>query len=345
MLFPKVELHCHLEATLRPETLRELTDDRSEPIDHARNFASLEEFFIGFRSCQDALADEAAWERLAYESVLDAAKDNVIYREAFFTPARQMAASVPLANIVRGLCRGLEYGEAATGMRTALIADIDRSHGPAAGLELVRQIADLRRSSSTVADRIIGIGMDTAEVHTRPEDFAAAYVEARRCGLRRTAHVGIDRPPRDIRTALDVLDCERIDHGLTSVEDANLASRIASEGIPLTICPSSNIAVGRYSDLHLHPFATMREAGFQVSLNTDNPALMGISLEEEYQLIQSVFEYSDAEMVDIAIAGVNSSWLDDAERVELVNRVRGHERMPARDHGDESDRENLDGSC
>ena len=327
MLRPKVELHCHLEATLRPDTFRDLTKSHFESIDHARGFVSLDNFFRGYRRLQDALTDEASWERLAYESVLDAAKDNVIYREAFFTPARQMAANVPLSNIVNGLCRGLEYGENATGLRTALIADIDRSYGAAAGLEFVRQIASLRRGSSVVADRIIGIGMDTAELRTKPEDFVAAYREAKRCGLQRTAHVGIDRPAEDIWTALDVLDCERIDHGLTVLEDSVLVSRIAEEGIPLTVCPSSNVAVGRYSNLRLHPFPVMRRAGIQVSLNTDNPALLGLSLEEEYQRIQSVFGYSDAEMVDIAITGANSSWLDAAGRAELVNRICGDEHQ------------------
>src|SRR5207344_3455273 len=128
------------------------------------------------------------WARVAYESLIDGAAHGLRYREMFFTPARHLAAGQDLAMIVAGIEDGIASAEAETGVRCRLIADIDRAFGPAAGLELVEALGDLRRTGQ--AERIIGIGADSTELGVDLGAFAPAFAAAQRHGFRRTFHAG-----------------------------------------------------------------------------------------------------------------------------------------------------------
>jgi adenosine deaminase len=170
---PKVELHCHLEGAMRPETLVELarrnsvrlpTSDPSE----LYRYHSLDGFLRVFWLVQSTLARREDWARLGYESVLDGAAHGVVHREAFFTPARHLAAGQDLADIVAGLDEGLSAAEASTGATCLLIADMDRAFGPEAGLALVERLVGLRRGAAPGTDRVVGVGMDSTEQGSTP---------------------------------------------------------------------------------------------------------------------------------------------------------------------------------
>ena len=324
---PKVELHCHVEGTMRPATVVELAGKNglalptADPTELYR-YTSLDSFLEVFWLVQSALADRDDWARLAYESIVDGAAHGLVYRETFFTPARHLAAGQDLAEIVAGLAEGLEAAEKDTGARAALIAGIDRAYGGAAGREMVERLVELRRQGSPGSDRVIGVGLDSTEQGVDPADFAEAFALAGRAGLRRTSHQGETTPPSYVRAGLDLLGSERIDHGLTSIQDPELVRRLAGERVPLTVCPNSNVrianAVARLED---HPYRRMREAGLLATLNTDDPALTDLDLGQEYRSVMAAFGYGWDDMVAIALDGVEASWLDDAEKRELRARV------------------------
>jgi adenosine deaminase len=325
---PKVELHCHVEGTMRPETVVELAGRNGLALPSADptelyHYVSLDDFLRVFWLVQSTLGGRADWSRLAYESVLDAAAAGVVYRETFFTPARHLAAGQHLADVIAGLAEGLAAGEDETGARVMLICDMDRAYGPAAGRELVERLIELRRAGTAGTERVLGIGMDSTELGVDPVDFADAYRLAARAGLRRTAHQGETTPPALIASCLDVLGAERIDHGLSLLEDPGLTRRLADSRIALTVCPTSNIrianAVQRLED---HPYAKMRAAGLLATLNTDDPAMIELDLATEYAAIQAAYGYSWDEMVAIALDGVEATWLDDGDRTALHDRVR-----------------------
>jgi adenosine deaminase len=284
-------------------------------------FDSFEGFFEIYRAIQHVLSTPDAWARLAYESVLDAAASGVVYREAFFTPAKQLRDGQVLTDVLAALHEGLSAGEADTGTHTALIADIDREYGPVAGRELVEQVCAARRAGAAGSERVLGIGMSAVELGTDPKDYAAAFALAGRDGLRRTAHQGAEGPAQNIADALEVLGCERIDHGLASLDDDELLARLRGERTPLTVCPSSNLSVGRYASLAEHPFPHMRRAGLLVSLNSDDPAMTGIPLDIEYEVIADAYGWSPAEMLRIALDGIEASWLDDDAKRRLAART------------------------
>lgn len=320
---PKVELHCHVEGTVRAATVLELARKAGRPLpvdDPAElyRYHSLDSFLAIFWLVQETLVEPADWERIAYEATIDAAPHGLRYRELFFTPARHLAAGQDLAGIVAGLTAGLVAAEAETGIRSALIADMDRAYGPAAGLGLVEALVALRATG--VAERVIGIGMDSTELGVDLAAFAGAFAVARRHGFRLTGHAGeaVGAGPRNIRIGLDVLGLERIDHGVAVMEDAELVRRLAGERVPLTVCPNSNIVIAnRFPSLAEHPFRAMREAGLLATLNTDDPGMTDLDLGVEYRTVAEAQGFSFDEIAAVALDGIEASWLDAVDRRTL----------------------------
>jgi len=320
---PKVELHCHVEGTVRASTVVDLarrnrrrlpTDDPTE----LYRYDSLDSFLKIFWLVQELISDREAWARVAYESVVDGALHGLRYREAFFTPARHLAAGQSLGEIVSGLSEGLEAAERETEVPCRLICDIDRAYGVAAAVTLVEQLVELRRHGK--ADAVIGLGMDSTERGVDLRELVPAYDVARRAGLRLTGHAGEDAAvgPENIAIALEALGLERIDHGVAIVEDEALLRRVADARIPLTTCPTSNVVVAnRFPSLADHPFRRMREAGLLVTLNTDDPAMIGLDLGQEYRSVAAAQGLSFDDMRAVALDGVEASWLDESEKESM----------------------------
>ena len=328
-LIPKVELHCHVEGTVRLATVTELARraGRPLPVDDPAllyRYDSLDSFLAVFWLIQKLLATRDDWARIAYESLLDAAGHGLRYREMFFTPARHLADGQDLGEIVAGLTEGIAGAEADTGVRCMLIADIDRAYGPAAGLELVDRLAALRRSGR--AERVIGVGADSTELGVDLRAYAPAFRAVARAGFRRTCHAGeaVGCGPDNIRVAVDVLGAERIDHGVAVVEDADLVERLAGERIPLTVCPTSNVVIAnRFRSLGEHPLRQMRDAGLLVTINTDDPAMEDLDLGLEYRRVAAAYAWDVEGMGKLALEGIESTWLDAPDRAALTREFEG----------------------
>lgn len=321
---PKTELHCHLEGTMRSSTVAELAAKNgiALPVDDPAElyrYENLTGFLDVFWLVQSVLVDRGDWARLAYESLIDGVADGLIYREAFFTPARHLAAGQSLADIVAGIDEGLAAAEAETGAVGRMIFDIDRAYGAAAGLEQVTELVGLHLAGAAGTERVIGIGMDSTELGIDPRTFGESYALAGRTGLRRTAHQGENSPAAAIAAALDDLGCERIDHGISIFEDPELVRRVADRRIPLTVCPNANVRINPdlFARLEDHVFPKMRAAGLLATLNTDDPGLIDLDLGQEYALTAAAFDYGWDDMVAIALDGVEASWADATERAAL----------------------------
>ena len=321
---PKVELHCHVEGTVRPSTVLELAAKAGRPLpvhDPAElyRYDSLDSFLAVFWLVQETLVTRGDWARIAYESIVDAAAHGLRYREMFFTPARHLAAGQDLAAIIAGLKEGIEGAEAESGVRCMLIADVDRAYGPGAAIELVEGLGEVRRAGA--GERVIGVGADSTELGVDLAGFAPAFDLARRLGFRRTCHAGeaVGVGPDNIAIALDVLGAERIDHGVALIEDAALTARVARDRIPLTVCPTSNVVIAnRYTSLREHPLLELREAGVLVTINTDDPAMMALDLGEEYRRVGEACGLGPSEMGRLAVEGIESTWLDETDRRALA---------------------------
>ena len=328
-LIPKVELHCHVEGTVRSATVAELArkSGRTLPVDDPEllyRYDSLDSFLAIFWLIQELLATRDDWSRIAYESLIDAADHGLRYREMFFTPARHMADGQDLGEIVDGLTEGIVSAEAESGVRCMLIAGIDRAYGPEAGLELVDQLAALHRSGR--AERVIGVGADSTELGVDLRAYRPAFHEAAKAGLRRTCHAGeaVGCGPDNIRIAVDALGAERIDHGVAVIEDPGLIDRLARERIPLTVCPTSNVVIAnRFRSLEEHPLAWMRDAGLLVTINTDDPAMADLDLGREYRRVAAAYSWDVTDLGRLALEGIESTWLDTSDRAALTREFEG----------------------
>jgi adenine deaminase len=324
---PKAELHCHVEGTMRPQTVVELARKNGRPLSvsdprELYRYTSLDSFLEVFWLVQECLGGRDDWARLAYESVIDGAAHGLAYRETFFTPARHLAAGQDLADIIEGLEEGLEAGEREAGTRVMLIADMDKAYGGEAGREMIERLLAIRRTGG--AERVIGIGMDSTEVGTDPLDFREAYRLAGAAGLHMTGHQGETTDPSLIGVVVDELRLERVEHGITIVQDPELTSRMADRGIPFTVCPVSNVKIANaVASLEDHPWPRMRKAGLHVTLNTDDPAMIDDDLGAEYLAVAEAFGHSFDDMVEVSLAGVDATWLPDHEKGELRRRVTG----------------------
>jgi adenosine deaminase len=324
---PKVELHCHIEGTMRPATVLDLARKNgvalpTTDLDELYRYDSLDGFLTVFWLVQSCLSSREDWARLAYESVTDAAAHGRVYAETFFTPARHLAAGQRLHDIVAGLVDGIDAAERETGARCMLIADIDRAYGPEAGLELVNGLTELRRSGAAGSERVIGLGLDSTELGVDPRSFAPAYRAAAAAGLRLTAHQVEDTGPDAIAACVDVLGAQRIDHGLSIIGDDDLVRRFAAERVPLTVCPTSNVVIAnRVPDVAHHPYAQMRSAGLLATLNTDDPALTDLDIGREYRAVAAAYGWGFDTMVAVSHDGVDGTWLDDGEKHQLHRAI------------------------
>jgi adenosine deaminase len=318
---PKVELHCHLEGTIAPQTVVELAAKNGRPLPLERiedlyRYESLDGFLKVFWLVQEMLVTPEDWERAAYESVVAAAPHGLRYREAFFTPARHLAMGQDLGGIVHGIERGFQTAEDETGVRCMAICDMDRAFGSKAGAELMERLVELRRAGG--AERVIGVGIDSTELGVDLRDYAEAFELARAAGLRRTAHAGEDVGPENIVTAIEALGAERIDHGLSVLQDPELTGRLAAERTPLDVCPTSNVLIAnKVPSLAEHPFRRMREAGLLATLNTDDPAMTDLDLGKEYRLASQAFGWGFEDMAAVALDGVDATWLDEDDKARL----------------------------
>jgi adenosine deaminase len=324
---PKVDLHCHLEGTMQPATVVDLagkngvalpTSDPSE----LYAYSSLDEFLSIFWLVQSTLVDRDDWARLAYEAVSDSARHGVVHQECFFTPARHLEGGQRLADIVAGLDEGLTAAEGETGTTCRLIADMDRAFGPEAGRQLVEELVELRSARSPGTERVIGVGMDSTELGIDSTTFAPAYDVARAAGLRLTGHQGENASARQVAECLDALGLERVDHGVPVLESALLTARMVDERIPITVCPTSNVVIARCFDrLEDHVLPRMRAAGLLATVNTDDPALSDLDLGREYAAVAQAFGWGWDQMIELALDGIEASWLDDSEKADLRTLV------------------------
>jgi adenosine deaminase len=312
---PKVELHCHFEGTVRPATFADLARKHGVPlptddVDRLYDYDSIYEFLKIFAMVSSTLIDQEDFARAAYESIEDGVTlGNLRYREMFFNPTLHTKRGIPYRRVVDGLVDGIQAAETDFGVPCRLIADVYRQDAPAEALEMVEQVLEHRR------DELIGLGMDGAEAPDPPEQFVEAYQLAKSGGLRLTAHACEDAPAENITTCLDVLGCERIDHGYHILGDEAVVARCRDEGITFTVCPTATaVCYFDPDDYTTHPIREMVAQGLKVMINSDDPSMFHTDIGSEYVKMVNAAEWDAAKVREFSLNGVEGAWLSDDER-------------------------------
>jgi adenosine deaminase len=315
---PKAELHCHFEGTVRPRTFADLAKKHgvelpTDDADKLYDYDSIYEFLKIFAMVSSTLIDQEDFARASYESIEDGVKlGNLKYREMFFNPTLHTRRGVPYQTVVDGLVDGIEAARGAFGVDCRLIADVYRQDAPEMAREMVEQVLEHRR------DELIGLGMDGAEAPDPPEKFVESYRLAKRGGLRLTAHACEDAPAKNITTCLDVLGCERIDHGYHVLGDETVVSRCRDEGIYFTVCPTATaVCYFDPDDYTTHPIREMVAKGLRVMINSDDPPMFHTDIGTEYVKMVQAAEWAPDKVREFSLNGVEASWMSDDEKRRL----------------------------
>lgn len=315
---PKIELHCHFEGSIRPETVLALAakHDMRAPTAEAGHLYDYElsaEFFELFAFVAATMHDADDYARCVYETAEDGLRtSNIRYREMFFNPTLHTRRGVTTKTMVDGLKAGAAAAAEDLGVKVAFIADVYRSDDPATARQMLEELIEYRDET------VIGIGMDGEEAPDPPEKFADVFALAGAAGYRRTSHASEDAPPANILTCLDVLGCERIDHGYYVLDDPDLLARCRDGAIAFTTCLTTTIKAYFSPAVAAHPIPAMIDAGLLVTLNSDDPAMVRTDLGEEFVRLCEPLGYGTGQVRRLCLDGIEACWLDEAEKRQLT---------------------------
>jgi len=246
-----------------------------EALRAAYAFTDLQTFLDIYYAGASVLLKEEDFHDMAWAYLSKAAAENVLHTELFFDPQTHTDRGVPFEVVIKGLDRACQRAKTELGVSATLIMCFLRHLPEEAALKTLDEALPWR-------DLIVGVGLDSSERGHPPEKFARVFARCRELGLHVVAHAGEEGPPAYIISALDVLKVERIDHGVRCVEDPALVQRLVKEGMPLTVCPLSNVKLCVFGTLDQHNLKAMLDLGLKVTINSDDPAYFGGYLNQNY---------------------------------------------------------------
>jgi aminodeoxyfutalosine deaminase len=321
--FPKIELHVHLEGTVRAGTLLRIArrNGAALPADTVEGLAGLYEFrdfdhFIEtWAITTSVLRTDQDFRQVVAEYAAEAAGHGAVYLEGIFTPAEAVNRGTSWDEVMTGYCDGAQEAAELHGVQVRLTPDIPRGY-PLEAAELTARHAVAYRDRG-----IVGLGLGGLEAQFPPEPYATAFAIARDGGVPAVPHAGEVAGPASIRGAMDALHAVRIRHGIRAIEDQGLVAELAGRGIVLDVCPVSNLRTRAVAELAEHPLPALVAAGVSCSVSTDDPAMFGTDLGIEYQVAQKL----GVPPRECFLAGVKGALCDDTTRDTLRSIGRNYE--------------------
>ena len=321
---PKVELHVHLEGSILPHTLLELARRNhvvlpaSDEAGLAKlyKFKNFDQFLETYMFITGCLRTADDYRLIAYEYGRECARQNIRYAEVTFTIfTNTTLTGLSWQEILGGLNAGRQQAQSEYGIRWQWVFDI------------VRNLPDTQEEVLNIALAarhmgVIALGLGGLEAGFPPELFTDTFNRAYQQQLHRVPHAGEISGPESIWSAINLLHADRIGHGVRSIEDPLLVKYLRMKALPLEICPSSNIRLQVYPDYARHPLRKLWDAGLMVTVASDDPAMFGIDLNHEYQLLVDDFRFSREELEQVSLNGIKASFLSEAEKQKLIEEFK-----------------------
>jgi aminodeoxyfutalosine deaminase len=275
--FPKIELHVHLEGTVRPDTLRAIAkrNDYALPDDLEERyvFRDFAHFIEVFELCAGALMRYDDFRQIVVDYSAEAAAHGAVYLEGIFAPG--LWRGLDTDEVFSGYCDGAREAQELHGVEVRLTPDIPKVYSSEEA-ELVANHAVAYRERG-----VVGLGVGGLEFPCEP--FARAFTIARDGGLGSVPHAGELAGPESVRSVLETLAADRIRHGIRAVDDPGLVGELAGRGTVLDVCPLSNLRTGAVRSLEEHPLPQLVAAGVHCSISTDDPAMFDTDLTRDYE--------------------------------------------------------------
>ncbi len=318
---PKAEVHLHLEGCFEAALIAQWAKTEGvalpRPQEDLFKFSGLADFLgfldlaCGLAGTQDRLVE------LSYGLSQRLAANGTGYADVIFNPTHWHAWHGRLGAMLDAMEAGFSAAEQDGLPGVGLCVSLLRTQSADESIELVNTLTTLRHP------RVVALSVDGNEAtagRTGPR-FAEAFRKAGEAGLRRTVHAGESSGPEGVWDAVELLGADRIDHGVRAIDDPALVQMLADRQIPLGVCPTSNLVLGVYPSIEAHPIERLRLAGVRVSLNTDDPALLGASLVGEYALCRQTFGWTDATTAAVARTSIEASFANDDVKAGLLRQL------------------------
>ena len=320
---PKIELHLHIEGTLEPELLFKLARRNSiqlpfnsvNEVKKAYQFSNLQDFLDIYYQGAEVLLHKQDFYDLTWAYLLMCSQQNVMHVEPFFDPQTHTVRGVPFETIVSGIAEALADGKTKLGITSRLIMCFLRHLSEESAIETLK-------SSEQFTDVIYGVGLDSAEMGNPPEKFVNVFSKAIGMGYKLVAHAGEEGPASYIWSSLDVLNVQRIDHGIRAIDDPDLMLRLIESQMPLTICPLSNVKLRVFDTMASHTILDMLDLGVCVTVNSDDPSYFGGYMTENFLALYDSLELSRDQAIRLINNSIDASFAEDSRKKELSNLLQ-----------------------
>lgn len=321
---PKAELHLHIEGSLTPELMWRLAEKHSvslpytsvEEIEAAYNFKDLQSFLDLYYAGAGVLRDEEDFFTLMWEYLTRCAEDNIVHTEIMFDPQTHTERGIDFDVFMSGFLRAMKKAEDEFGISSYLIMSFLRHLPESEAFETLE-------AAKPYYQHITAVGLDSSELGHPPSKFERVFRKAKSLGFKIVAHAGEEGPASYIWEALELLEVDRIDHGVRCQEDQTLMALLKEKQIPLTVCPLSNLKLCVIDDMKEHNILQLLEAGLLVTVNSDDPTYFGGFLNENFEALHASLNIDEKTIRVLAANSFRASFLPQEKKDALIKRVAG----------------------
>lgn len=319
---PKAELHLHIEGSLEPELMFRLAKknnveipyDSVEDVRAAYNFNNLQSFLDIYYAGANVLLTKDDFYDLTWEYILKCVEDNVIHTEIFFDPQTHTERGVPFEAVITGIKEALADAKEKYGITSCIIMCFLRHLSQEEAFETLEQALDYK-------DDIIGVGLDSSELGNPPSKFKDVFKKAKEEGFKLVAHAGEEADFSYIYEALDLLNINRIDHGVQSIKSPELMQRLKDEQMPLTVCPNSNIELRVFDNYKEHNIKELLDYGLNISVNSDDPAYFKGYVNQNFINLHENLPITEEDVITLVKNSFRSAFISDELKEDYLARV------------------------
>lgn len=319
---PKAELHLHIEGSLEPELLWQLGQKHNvdlpyknvAEIEAAYQFEDLQSFLDIYYAGADVLRDEDDFYQLMASYLKRCHEENIVHTEIMFDPQTHTQRGVDYSVFMPGFIRAINDAASQCGITVKLILSFLR-HLPEADA-----ISTLE-SAKPWYEYIEAVGLDSSELGNPPEKFERVFKQAKALGFKVVAHAGEEGPAEYIWQAINLLNIDRIDHGVRCQEDAELMALLKDRQLPLTVCPMSNLKLCVITSMDQHNILQLLDKGLLVTVNSDDPTYFGGYLNHNYDVLNTHLNMTESQLKQLVKNSFAASFLDDKDKQRWIEKV------------------------
>ncbi|MFZ8200670.1 adenosine deaminase [Alteromonas portus] len=319
---PKAELHLHIEGSLTPELMWRLAEKHSvslpyanvEEIEAAYNFKDLQSFLDLYYAGAGVLRDEEDFFTLMWEYLARCAEENIVHTEIMFDPQTHTERGIGFDVFMPGFLRAIQKAEDEFGISSYLIMSFLRHLPESEAFETLD-------AAKPYYQYITAVGLDSSELGHPPSKFERVFKKAKSLGFKIVAHAGEEGPASYIWEAIELLDVDRIDHGVRCQEDQALMAYLKEKQIPLTVCPLSNLKLCVIDDMKEHNIVQLLDAGLLVTVNSDDPTYFGGFLNQNFEALHSSLNIDEKTIRVLAANSFKASFLPQEKKQVFIEQV------------------------